>query len=160
MESQTLRNTENIACVRKEPKSAFNIEIKSQPQYDLNLTPPIRIFAGLVVTALNDLEIKSISTIQSFDPRALNKVHEIDEGIQTALLVENQKSIEENLSNLNYKPEIYSPYYKLLNKEAVAFLHQENIQVIPWTVNNSKDAQNLIELGVDGIITDFPDMIQ
>ena len=139
---------------------AFNIEIKSQPEYDFKLTPPVHVFAGIVVTQLKALEIKSISTIQSFDPRALNKIHEIDGSIQTALLVENQKSIEENLSNLNYKPEIYSPFYKLLNKDAVAFLHQENIQVIPWTVNNSKDAQNLINLGVDGIITDFPDMIE
>ena len=56
-------------------------------------------------------------------------------------------------------PEIYSPYYKLCTPELTQSLHQQNIQLIPWTVNDPKEMQQLIDMGVDGIITDYPNLI-
>jgi glycerophosphoryl diester phosphodiesterase len=37
-------------------------------------------------------------------------------------------------------------------------LHEQNVKVIPWTVNEEKDAKRLIKLGIDGIITDYPEL--
>ena len=52
-----------------------------------------------------------------------------------------------------------SRYFKVLNKGVVDSLHAMDIQVIPWTVNEVQDMKDLIKMGVDGIITDYPNRI-
>ena len=61
---------------------------------------------------------------------------------------------------MSYKPEIISPYYKLLDAKMVSNLQAENIQVIPWTINKAEDMQLMIDYNVDGIITDYPNILQ
>ena len=79
---------------------------------------------------------------------------------KTAYLVEGQKEgLQANLDKLTFKPEIYSPYFKVLNQGVVDSLHDMNIQVIPWTVNEVQDMRDMIKMGVDGIITDYPNRI-
>jgi glycerophosphoryl diester phosphodiesterase len=60
---------------------------------------------------------------------------------------------------LGFKPGVISPEYSLLTKQITDTLHQENIKVIPWTVNDVASARRLFDMGVDGIITDYPDRI-
>ena len=74
-----------------------------------------------------------------------------------ALLIENKKSVDENLANLGFKPSIYSPYYKMVTKENVKELHGQKVRVIPWTVNEPGDMLSLKGMDVDGFITDYPD---
>jgi glycerophosphoryl diester phosphodiesterase len=76
--------------------------------------------------------------------------------IRLAALVENMKSVDRNLDELEFTPSIYSPYYKLLSKQKVDFLHRKNIRVIPWTVNEVDDMKKMKSWGTDGFITDYP----
>lgn len=46
------------------------------------------------------------------------------------------------------------PYYSNTNKEIVDFAHDHGLKVIVWTVNNRENIERLIDIGVDGIITD------
>jgi glycerophosphoryl diester phosphodiesterase len=80
--------------------------------------------------------------------------------VATALLIEDfdHRSITEQLKELGFIPTIYSPHYSLLNAEKIAMLHQQNIKVIPWTVNDLPTIQQLQKLQVDGIITDYPNL--
>lgn len=39
------------------------------------------------------------------------------------------------------------------------YLHSQNIKVIPWTVNTAKEIEEVKKLGVDGLITDYPNLI-
>ncbi len=55
-------------------------------------------------------------------------------------------------------PEIYSPDYKLVDESLIRAVHARNIQVIPWTVNNADSMRELLDWGVDGLITDYPDL--
>ncbi len=137
----------------------FNIEIKSAPEGDGIFTPPVEEFARLVVEEVNRLKIKEKTCIQSFDVRALQSVKKLDPSITLALLVENEDSPEANLARLGFMPDIYSPYFKLLKKKNIKALHKQGIRVIPWTVNTVKDMKKLIRKGVDGIITDYPNLI-
>ncbi|MEY3052961.1 MAG: hypothetical protein RLY31_2746 [Bacteroidota bacterium] len=139
------------------PLPAFNIEIKSQPSYDGVYTPPVAEFARLTVATLHDLGIDRRSTVQSFDPRALRAVHELDPTQATALLVEKPGDPGTFLAQLGFQPTVYSPYHRLLRKRQIDHLHQIGIRVIPWTVNDTKAMRKLIRRGVDGIITDYPD---
>ena len=76
--------------------------------------------------------------------------------IKTVLLVENKLSVEENIKILGFKPYVYSPEFILLNNENITFLHKKKIRVIPWTVNEISDMQKLIDLKVEGLISDYP----
>lgn len=137
----------------------FNIEIKSRPDWDGTITPPVAEFARLVAQQVEALKLQDIVCVQSFDVRALQQMHAINPGIRVALLVENKQSLTENLALLGFVPEIYSPYYQLLDATTVEEAHRLGMQVLPWTVNDPSDMKKLIELGVDGIITDYPNRI-
>jgi glycerophosphoryl diester phosphodiesterase len=52
-----------------------------------------------------------------------------------------------------------NPYYRLLTKENCKFMKQQNFNIFAWTVNEIVDIQKLVDMGVDAIITDFPDRV-
>jgi glycerophosphoryl diester phosphodiesterase len=142
---------------KKRPLPNFNIEIKSRPDWDNHLAPSVSDFAALVLKEINRLGIRDKTCVQSFDPRALEALYQLDKDLTMAFLVENTEGVEKNLAKLSFKPAIYSPYFLLLTEPIVRDLHQRRMKVIPWTVNEAADMKRLIEMGVDGIITDYPD---
>ena len=100
--------------------------------------------------------------IQSFDFAVLKQWKKgVQAGkypdVRLSALVENLRSPEKNLEELGFKPDIYSPYFKLLSQDKINRLHEKNIRVIPWTVNQRDDMIRLKAWGVDGLITDYPD---
>jgi glycerophosphoryl diester phosphodiesterase len=159
----TLRQV--VEAVRKQadflrkPMPMFNIEIKSQPNFDETRTPSVIAFAKLVHDEMRALKINQKTCVQSFDARALEAIHRLDPNQTTALLVENQMGLRENLKRMTFKPTIYSPYFLLIANTTVDSCHQQNIKMIPWTVNDTAAMRQLINIGVDGIITDYPDRI-
>lgn len=52
--------------------------------------------------------------------------------------------------------DIISPYYTKISKQDVDEAHSLGMKVVPWTVNNEKDMNMLLDMGVDGIISDKP----
>ena len=116
-------------------------------------------FVRMVVNELKDLGILERSCIQSFDPLPLQKLWRMDTTIVSAYLIANQNSLEKNLEILGFTPHIYSPYFPLVNEELVKGVHEKNMKLIPWTVNEVPVMESLLSLGVDGIITDYPNLI-
>jgi glycerophosphoryl diester phosphodiesterase len=141
------------------PNIRWNIEVKSQPDWDGLRHPPIEDFVRMVVSEIRSLGIEQFVTVQSFDVRALNALHRQAPDLQLSFLIENINGFESNLARLEFKPAIYSPYYLLINKKLVKELHARQIKLVPWTVNDVKSMRRLIRLGVDGIITDYPNLI-
>lgn len=147
-------------CQEKEREAPFyNIEIKSKPEWDGIFTPDPATFARLLIDELTEIGIKDRTCIQSFDVRALQAVRQIDAEMVVALLVENANGLSENLDLLGFTPDVYSPNYALVSANLVEKAHAEGMEVIPWTVNDVKTMQALIEIRVDGIITDYPNLI-
>ena len=154
---------EAVFAVRKANQAhtlRWNVEIKTEPAWDGVRTPPVAEFAQLVVDELKFLRIEDQVTVQSFDVRALQAVKKLNPKLRLALLIENVKGLDSNLKLLGFTPDIYSPYYQLVSAKLLADCHKKNIQVIPWTVNTVADMRGLIQLGVDGIITDYPNLIK
>jgi len=144
---------------QKIPDVMFNIEIKSKPEWDGFMTPEPKQFAQLVYNVIVKAGMQKRVTIQSFDPRALKAMREIDPSIPLVYLVENDREYKAKLAELDFKPAVYSPNYKLLDKAIVADLHAMGMKVIPWTVNDSIQMMKTIETGVDGIISDDPELL-
>lgn len=135
----------------------YNIEIKSSPEGDKKFHPTVEEYSDLVYNLVDQYIPLERLVIQSFDFRVLKYWHKKYPHIRLAALIENTKSIDSNLSALGFKPSIYSPYYKLLTKEKVNYIHTQKIRVVPWTVNEVSDMLSLKGMGVDGFITDYPD---
>jgi len=144
---------------RLNPVIKFNIEIKSAPEYYDVFIPNPKDFVGLVLEVLKENEACNNSNLQSFDVQVLEAIKMQSPNMVVALLVEEDEVIMEKLQKLSYSPEIISPYYKLLDKDIVKDLQTKNFKVIPWTVNTAADMQNMINYKVDGIITDYPDVL-
>ena len=136
----------------------LNIEIKSLPEGDKVFHPLPKEFVDLVVDVLETSKFpKENYNLQSFDFRILKKIHQNYPDIHLAALVY-QSDMEASLNKLGFEPDIYSPYFPLINPELVKTAHQKNMKMIPWTVNTRESMLYLLELGVDGIITDYPDL--
>ncbi|RYF57622.1 MAG: hypothetical protein EOO27_15010 [Comamonadaceae bacterium] len=68
-------------------------------------------------------------------------------------------SVDDQIRDLGYTPEIYSPHYGLVTAQTVADCKKHKMLLVPWTVNTAQDVEKLIKLGVNGIITDYPDLL-
>ncbi len=137
----------------------WNMEIKSKPEWDGERTPPVDSFARLVVAFLQKNQLTEQTTVQSFDVRALQAVRKIAPQIRLVLLVENNQTLEENLADLGFVPAVYSPNHTRVNPKLVQQCREKGLKLIPWTINEVPDMRRLIRLGVDGIITDYPDRL-
>jgi glycerophosphoryl diester phosphodiesterase len=162
------------------PDVRFNIEIKTDPtKPDLTVDP--NRFAQLAVDAIRLGKAGRRSTIQSFDWRGLIEARRLAPEIATGCL-----SIESNnmdtvgrasgqpspwLAGLDLAAHggsvprlasqagcaVWSPFWRNATAENVKEAQALGLKVVPWTVNNSSEMTRLIDIGVDGLITDYPD---
>ncbi|WP_421875135.1 glycerophosphodiester phosphodiesterase family protein [Marinoscillum sp.] len=146
-----------IQTQRPDARVNYNIEIKSRPDGDEVYHPSPQAFGDLVYQTIEGVIDWKYVTIQSFDFRVLQYFHETYPDVRLALLIENELPIQTNLDSLGFKPNIYSCWYKLLDEKAIGELQAQDIAVIPWTVNEPEDMKQLVDWGVDGLITDYPD---
>lgn len=122
--------------------------------------------------------------LQSFDWQTLIEMKKLNPNISTSALWQEQPSWGRNseslrryekkkspwLGGLDIKDyqgnpvkaahaigaDIISPYYTEISKQDVDEAHSLGMKVVPWTVNNEKDMNMLLDMGVDGIISDKP----
>jgi glycerophosphoryl diester phosphodiesterase len=71
-----------------------------------------------------------------------------------------KRGLAEQLKALGFTPTIYSPDYSLVNEKLISDCHAEKMKVIPWTVDDKASIDRLRSMGVDGIITDYPDLFK
>ena len=137
----------------------YNIEIKSSNETDLIFHPDVKEFSELVVNNIKNNKISERTTIQSFDFRVLKYINKNYPEIALSVLVSENYDPKKNLDDLSFLPDIYSPNYKFINKEDLEYLKKKKIKIIPWTVNSYSDIAKILNLGVDGIISDYPERV-
>ncbi|RZK29585.1 MAG: glycerophosphodiester phosphodiesterase [Hymenobacter sp.] len=158
--AEVIDSAEAYARRRSRPAPFYNIETKTTPAGDGTYHPAPAEFVQLLLAVVTAKGIQSRVIIQSFDPRTLEVVHRMQPQLRTALLVENPDSLAKNLRRLSFRPSIYSPHYKLVNLALVRACHQRHMLIIPWTVNTLAEAGRLMQQQVDGLITDYPDLVK
>jgi glycerophosphoryl diester phosphodiesterase len=144
----------------KRPFPFFNIETKTSPLTDNVYHPAPAAFVEMLVKVIAAKQMEPYVMIQSFDPRTLQYLHEHYPSIPTVLLIEDfdRRTLEIQLKALGFIPTVYSPHYALVNEALINNCHQQHIKVIPWTVNDKEKITALKKLGVDGIISDYPNL--
>ncbi len=160
----------------------YNLETKIAPDDPASPAPE-----AIVAAVLRDIAAAGVAartTIQSFDWRSLALVQAEAPEIATAYLTAERRWLD-NLQRGHPGPSpwtagvdldayagsvpaavaeaggrIWSPYYRDLRPGDVAEAQRLGLAVIVWTVNDPADMARLIEAGVDGLITDYPDRLR
>jgi len=158
----------------------FNIETKLSPDKP-DEAPAPEIFARLVVEAVRAAGLSSRTTIQSFDWRTLVAARRLAPDIETVCLTAastlKDKTVDDERRPspwlAGFDPAAYansipglvkaagcgtwSPRFAELTADLVADAHALGLKVVPWTVNAPADMARVIDMKVDGLITDYPD---
>lgn len=157
--SEVVSEVRRFVIKTGKPMPRFNIEIKSNPSSDDIFTPKVNVFTEIVRKEIKKLKIQDITSVQSFDPRALRYLHEKEKNWVLVYLVEEVGEVKEQIELLGFTPTIFSPYFEKVTLATVEQCHKMGMKIIPWTVNDTERMKKLVQLGVDGIITDYPDRI-
>lgn len=67
--------------------------------------------------------------------------------------------IEKHIEDLGFVPDILSPHYKYVTEENIKECHDRGVKVIVYTPNTREEVEQLKAMGVDGIITDYPELL-
>ena len=162
----------------------FNIETKITPTSGAS-TPDPATFARLVIAVVRESGVSGRVTVQSFDWRTLIEVKRIAPEIETSCLTiqtQNDDTVRQSpdggpspwhagLALRDHGESLpalvkaagcgtWSMFWENLTPKDVAAAHALGLKVLPWTVNERGDMRNLIDAGVDGIITDYPDRLR
>ena len=159
----------------------LNMETKIDPNHpEESLDPPH--FVSAVLDLLQREKFADRVVIQSFDWRTLLLLQKQAPGIPTVYLTQ-QTGPDANVSAAAPSPwtagfdprshggsvprtikaaggNIWSPYHGDVDARSISEAHQLGLPVIVWTVNQPDDMARLIDLGVDGIISDRPDLLR
>jgi len=138
----------------------WNIEIKSQPDWDNLFHPKPAAYARFFLDEIRKLDLEKKCVVQCFDARVLNELNQIAPQLKLVYLSDDaDMNIANKLSLLDFKPYGYSPNYKMVSNELVEYCRTEKIELLVWTVNDELDMRAMIDMGVTHIITDYPDRL-
>lgn len=159
--SDLIDSVENYIKEKNLPPVQYNIETKSLPEGDNIYHPLPDEFVDLLMQVITDKKIEDRVIIQSFDFRTLQIIHKKFPAVKTAALVDENifTPIEKEIKSLGFIPSIYSPHYLLVNQHTIDYCRKNKIKLIPWTIDDLSAAKKLVAMGVDGIITDYPNIM-
>lgn len=135
----------------------YLMEIKSDPSTDGHTHPAPAFFVKQVLEIIASKKAEKEAVIISFDKRVLLEVRKQNKHIRVGLSIVELPSLDHELEELGFVPDVLCPLHKKLNKEFMEKAWTRGLTVIPWTVNKKEDQQRVLELQVDGLITDYPD---
>ncbi|RYE16918.1 MAG: glycerophosphodiester phosphodiesterase [Sphingobacteriaceae bacterium] len=157
--AELIDSVEHYIKTKKLKPVDYNLEIKSAPAGDSVEHPVPAVFTKLVMDVISQKKIAKRVTIQSFDVRPLQDLHQKFPQQKLSYLIANKDSFADNIKKLGFTPQIISPYYTLIDENFVKDAHKAKVQVLPWTVNTEADMKKMAELNVDGMISDFPNKL-
>lgn len=137
----------------------YNVEVKSDSKGDNVHHPEPARYVEILVALLRSKNINDHLIVQSFDERILQEFHRQAPEIAISFLVANLNGFSANIESLGFLPAYYTPYFKLLNKTKVKEIHEVGVKVGVWTVNKPSNIKRMINIGVDAIISDYPDRV-
>lgn len=160
---------------RKSGRKMFlNVETKISP-YKPEDTVDAKTFVNLILKEVKKYNMEDEVMIQSFDWETLVLIKKADPKITTVALTREYLLRDPNWTaglkiwdfNNNVAKmvrsigvSVVSPYYRECNKDLIEEYHKLGILVVPWTIDDPKDMVKFIDMGVDGIITDYPNILR
>jgi glycerophosphoryl diester phosphodiesterase len=113
----------------------------------------------IVIREIIEAGMEAKVIISSFFHPSLLKVKELAPRIKTGVIISSLPVFPVNLA-LDANANVIFPKYTRLNREFIEEAVEKGIQIYPWTVNTREDLERVLELGVDGIVTDNPCLLR
>ncbi len=137
----------------------FNIETKLSAQAEEETLPPME-FARAVIAEIRKAGVESRASIQSFDWRTLQVVEREAPQISTVYLTDRRGTESQPVAVHAAGGRIWSPNHEATDSAAMVEARTLGLKVIPWTVNEPAAIERALDLGVDGLISDYPDRVR
>ncbi|MDH4093920.1 MAG: glycerophosphodiester phosphodiesterase [Betaproteobacteria bacterium] len=156
------RLAELFALVRKAGNAQvrFNIETKISPAAPEETLAPVP-FARAVVKEIRAASVAARASIQSFDWRTLQEVERIAPEIATVYLTGRRRGKASQPAAVHAAGgKTWSPNFEELDSAALIEARKLELKVVPWTVNEPGYIERFLDLGVDGLITDYPERVR
>ena len=140
-------------CDSLKGKIYLNIELTN---YAASLDNLPRKVAEIIKTSKMEKEV----LISSFNPVNLIQFSRVLPGIPLAILTTRgwAGKVVSRVFGGNWMMNILHPHFSEINSDSIRGFRQKYIKVHPWTINDPGRMKTLLDLGVDGIITDFPEI--
>ena len=115
-----------------------------------------------VVRTIEDNDMTGRVIVSSFAPGSLRQVRRLNPYIPLGLLyAKAQTHLFPPLMRLLGTPyDALHPDFRMVHAHAVQAAHRQGYRVNVWTVNDPQDMRRMRDLGVDGIITNYPDRLR
>lgn len=138
-----------------DPGVFLNIEIKSE-------TPGTDGLEKAVVRIIAENNLYERVVVSSFNPVSLMRVKAADKKIDVGLIYAPDLAIylRQGWFIPLLRPEALHPRYDMVDAAYMARARKKGFKVAVWTVNEGEEMERLLDLGVDGIITDRPDLLR
>jgi glycerophosphoryl diester phosphodiesterase len=142
----------------------FDLELKRVPYRpeqvgdDFNGDGP-GLLERRVVEVVRQCGAVQRTAVRSFDHRSVRAVRQLEPGIAGGVLVAAVVPVSPADLVRQAEAQTYLPLYEFVDRTMVRRLHDAGLRIVPWTVNEPDDWDRLLEWGVDGIGTDFPDAL-
>jgi glycerophosphoryl diester phosphodiesterase len=174
----TLSSLFELVAQKRAASLRFNIETKITPD-DAQGTVDPSTFVRTILAEVNRFGLQRRVTLQSFDWRTLREAKRVDPSIETACLTVKQNWMD-NLSNGKWTAgitlgehggfaprmvkaagcEVWSPYFGDVDEASMAEAKRLKLAVVPWTTNAPEHIERMLDLKVDGLISDRPDRVR
>ena len=152
-------------------KFLFNIEVKLKKKYRKKL---IKKHVARLIEIIQEYKIEDRVTVQSFEMKAIKVAKKLAPEIPTAALFEPSywqgfrlwagwgKGIQDEIiaQALKVNADIIAVHFIYVDFRFVKLCHMKNLKIYVWTVNDKEKMYSLLEEGVDGIISDYPDIMK
>ncbi len=143
---------------------SFDLELKRVPFHPEYIGDQFDGFSPgrleqCVVEACEQAALTQRTIVRSFDHRSVRVLKQAAPRLRTAVLVGEAALIAPERLVLDLGADTYCPEYTIVDSDQIERLHAAGVRVVPWTVNDLEAMRRLLDWGVDGITTDYPDRL-
>ncbi len=160
------------ACAEPAARAWWTIEIKVDPR-DEREVGNRELLVDSVLAAIHDAGIEERCYVHSFDWAVLELARELDPALRRSALAIDGLTYAPNsawLGSVRWEEhgadlpsaaaaagaQVVSPHHTSVDELLVDRAHELGLGVLPWTVNDPSDLLRMKDVGVDGVVTDFP----
>lgn len=158
--SELVDSVEAYSMRTSQGKMVYSIELKSRlSKWEGRMWPKYNVYADLTIGEFTRRGIEDRLMVQSFDVRVLEYVHEKYPSITIVYNIKSDSTstFDSYMKLLSFTPEYICPKYT--DRTIVKSAHKRGIKVLPWYADTREQFMHNLSIGVDGMITNYPDSV-